>query len=91
MAQPLSSVLRVVEFSVEECPKAPNSGPALFSFEQFHGLCAKESVEQETEVWYGDGTRPLDFYVVSDIWNYWYRWIRVETQLRRINLPCWRN
>ena len=63
----------VAEFSVEECPKAPNSGPALFRFD------------------HGDGTRHPDFNVVSDIWNYWYRSIRIENQLCLMSLPCWRN
>jgi hypothetical protein len=30
------AALRVVEFSSEECPKAPTSGPPLFTFAQFH-------------------------------------------------------
>jgi hypothetical protein len=38
MPHQLNSAIRVVEFSLEECPKAPNSGPPLFTFEQFHGL-----------------------------------------------------
>ena len=108
MPQPLNSAIRVVEFSDEECPKAPNSGPPLFTFEQFHRLrnevlsivgrygtfapngrlCIEESVELGTEVWLGDATsRHADFFVVSDIWNYWSRWIRIESQLRLIKPP----
>jgi hypothetical protein len=32
---------------------------------------------------------PLDtpIYVVSDIWNFWSRWIRIESQLRLIKPP----
>ena len=83
-----------MEFSVEECPKAPTSGRPLFTFEQFHTLrnetlailsrygtvgpngklCIRDSAEQSTEVWSGDGImhdRHSDFYVVSDIWNRW--------------------
>ena len=33
-----NAAINVVEFSVEECPKAPTSGPPLFTFEQFHTL-----------------------------------------------------
>jgi hypothetical protein len=99
--------IRVVEFSVEECPKAPTSGPPLFTFEQFHTLrneilsilsrygtvgpngrlCIPDSVEQSMEVWAGGGTRHPEFYVVSDIWNYWSRWIRIESSLRLIKTP----
>ena|SRR5271167_3808790 len=100
--------IRVVEFSVEECPKAPSSGPPLFTFEQFHilrnetlsilsrygtvgpngKLCIRDSVEQSTELWSGDGTaRHPDFYVVSDIWNYWSRWIRIESGIHFIKKP----
>jgi hypothetical protein len=45
-------------------------------------LHIRESVELDTEVWYGTGSRSPrnpDFYVVSDIWNYWSRWVRIET------------
>lgn len=38
MSLKLNGSIRVVEFSVEECPKAPTSGPPLFTFEQFHTL-----------------------------------------------------
>jgi hypothetical protein len=100
--------IKVVEFSVEECPKAPASGPPLFTFEQFHTLrnevlsilsrygtvgpngklSIRDSVEQSTEVWCEDGsTRHPDFYVVSDIWNYWSRWIRIESGLHLIKKP----
>lgn len=94
-------IVRVTEFSAEECPKAPTSGPPLFTFEQFHTLRnevvsilsrygtvgpvgklrIQESVEQSTEVWSeGASSRNPDFYVVSDIWNYWSRWIRIESR-----------
>jgi len=99
--------IRVVAFSVEECPKAPTSGPPLFTFEQFHTLrneilsilsrygtvgpngklCIPDSVERSTEVWAGNGTHNPDFYVVSDIWNYWSRWIRIECGLHLIKKP----
>jgi hypothetical protein len=39
------------------------------------------------EVWAGDGTCHPDFYVVSDIWNYWSRWIRIESTLHLIKTP----
>ena len=107
MPHPLSSPIRVVEFSLEECPKAPDSGPPLLTFEQFHGLRnevlsilsrygsfgpngrlgIEESVELGTEVWHGDASRHPDFYVVFDIWNYWSRWIRIESELRLIRAP----
>jgi hypothetical protein len=88
--------------------EGPNSGPPLFTFEQFHALrneilsvlsgygtvgpngklCIRDSVEQSTEVWSGEGTaRQPDFYVVSDIWNYWSRWIRIESGLNLIKKP----
>jgi hypothetical protein len=99
-----------VEFSGEECPKAPTSGPPLFTFEQFHTLrnevlpilsrygtvgpngkqCIRDSAEQSTEVWSGDEimhARHPDFYVVSDIWNYWSRWVRIEGSLRLVKRP----
>jgi hypothetical protein len=38
MSSTPDSPIRVVAFSVEECPKAPTSGPPLFTFEQFHTL-----------------------------------------------------
>src|ERR1700730_12818425 len=99
MSSTPDGAIRVVGYSVEECPKAPTSGPPLFTFEEFHTLrneilsilsrygtvgpngklCVRDSVEQSTEVWSGSGTtRHPDFYVVSDIWNYWSRWIRIE-------------
>jgi hypothetical protein len=107
MPHQLKSAIRVVEFSLEECPKGPSSGPPLFTFEQFHGLRNEvlsilsrygtfgpngrlrinESVELDTEVWHGDAARYPDFYVVSDIWNFWSRWIRIESQLRLIKPP----
>ena len=107
MPNPLNSSIRVVEFSLAECPKAPDSGPPLFSFEQFHrlrnevlailsrygtfgpngSLSIKESVELGTEVWQGDGSRHPDFYVVSDIWDFWSPWIRIESQIRLIKPP----
>jgi hypothetical protein len=31
--------------------------------------------------------RHPDFYVVSDIWNYWSRWLRIEGSLRLIKRP----
>ena len=38
MSSTPDGAFRVVEFSVEECPKAPTSGRPLFTFEQFHTL-----------------------------------------------------
>jgi len=110
MSSTPDGAFKVVKFSVEECPKAPTSGPPLFMFEQFHTLrneilsilsrygtvgpngklCIRDSAEQSTEVWSGDGimhARHPDFYVVSDIWNYWSRWIRIEGSLRLIKRP----
>ena len=107
MSLPVSPEIRVVQFSAEECPKAPNSGPPLFTFEQFHTLRneifailsrygtvgpngklhIQDSVELDTEVWMGEGNRHPDFYVVSDIYNFWSRWIRIEGDLRRIKPP----
>src|SRR5437763_3618039 len=108
MSSTSDGAITVVEFSVEECPKAFTSGPPLFTFEQFHTLrneilsilsqygtvepngklCIQDSEEQSTEVWSGAGTtRHTDFYVVSDIWNYWSRWIRIESGLHLINKP----
>jgi hypothetical protein len=99
--------IRVVEFSLDECPKAPNSGPPLFTFEQFHtlrnealsilsqygtvgpngGLCIRDSIELSTEVWSGGGDSHPEFFVVSDIYNLWSRWIRIEGDLHRIKPP----
>jgi hypothetical protein len=99
--------IRVVEFCETECPKAPTSGPPLFTFQQFHTLrneilsilsrygtigpngklCLRESIEQSSEVWSGDSARHPDFYVVSDIWNYWSRWIRIESTRQLITTP----
>ena len=99
--------LRVVEFSAEECPKAPSSGPPLFTFAQFHAfrnqilsilfrygtagpngtLRINESINLSTEVWSHDGNTKPDFYVVSDIWNRWSRWIRVEADSMHVKPP----
>jgi hypothetical protein len=107
MSSTPDGAIRVVAFSVEECPKAPTSGPPLFTFEEFHTLrneilsilsrygtvgpngklCIPDSVEQSTEVWAGNGTHQPDFYVVSDIWNYWSRWLRIEAGLHLIKKP----
>jgi hypothetical protein len=107
MAGIRNTPLRVLEFSVEECPKAPTSGPPLFTFAQFHALRNEilsilfrygtagpngklrinESVDLSTEVWAHDGNDKPDFYVVSDIWNRWSRWIRVEADPMRVKAP----
>lgn len=99
--------LRVTEFSVEECPKAPTSGPPLFTFAQFHAirneilsilfrhgtagpngtLRISESINLSTEVWSDDGNNKPNFYVVSDIWNRWSRWIRVEAESKHVKPP----
>jgi hypothetical protein len=50
-------------------------------------LRVEESVEESVDIWSGDATRHPDFYVVSDIWNFRSRWIRIESSTNLIRQP----
>lgn len=38
MPEAPGKTIRVVEFSAEECPKSPTSGPPLFTWQEFHSF-----------------------------------------------------
>ena len=96
--------IRVVPFSHSECPRAPTSGPPLFTWREFYSfrntllrilsrygttgpsgeLPILETWELSEDAW-KSGTSNPDFFVVSDMWNQWSRWNRVESSPQYIN------
>jgi hypothetical protein len=97
-------VIRVVPFSEVECPRAPTSGPELFTWRDFYTfrnailrvlskfgttgpmgeMPILDNWELSKDAW-KFGMRNPDFFVVSDMWNAWNRWSRVESSPQLIN------